>query len=449
MKKLSVITAFFCCVMLFAFPLATKADAAETVYIKSETAVLIDADTGTVLYNKNMNRQMYPASITKIMTAMLALELADVNEVMTASHNAVYSLPYNTSHIALAEGEQLTLENALYALGIESANDAANVIAEHIGGTTEEFAKLMTQKAYSLGAVNTNFTNPHGLPEDTHYTTAYDMALITAAAIKTEGFNSYFSTNRYDMPTTNMRDVVRQFWNANYYINGYEECEGLLMSKTGWTEEAQHTLVTAAKRGDMTLIAVVMSSTHKGDKFDDTTALLDYGFENYTTIEVDGDTVKNGIPLTLAASNGTNVTVETKDILAGSITATVPVGKTAQDITVKTGSAMLNEAQDFATVEVELFYTLDGSSYSCGKGEVSLLLTEEPQEKGFDLAAFAQKALLAVLVIFLWFVIGLLAFIALKQVIILENRRRIRKRKQAQLRAKRQKELLEKTVYRK
>lgn len=446
MKKISVILTIVLCFAILPFNI--QADAAQNVYLKSETAVLMDADTGAVLLDKNMNRQMHPASITKIMTGMLALEMADVHELMTASHNAVYSLPFNTSHIALAEGEQLTLEHAMYALGIESANDAANVIAEHIGTTVENFAALMTQKARSLGAVNTNFTNPHGLPDDNHYTTAYDMALITAAAIKTDEFNKYFSTNRHDMPQTNMRDVERQFWNANYYINGYEECAGLIMSKTGWTEEAKHTMVTVAQRDGRTLIAVVMSSTHKGDKYDDTTALLDYGFENFFNTQLDADFVKNSTPLTLMFSDGVPRNISRDDILPDSCLVTLPKDKTAADVTFKAEQAQLNEAQDFATVKVEARYTDNGSSYYCGDTTVSLLLVKE-EEKGFDFAGLVQKIVLIVLSVILWGIIALLVFIALKQLVIIENRRRNRKKRQAQLRAKRQKELQDKTVYRK
>ena len=448
MKKIAVFLSLLFALVMFAPFGQLSAQAAGTVYIKSETAVLIDADTGTVLYNKNMNRQMHPASITKIMTGMLALEMADTKELMTTSRNAVYSLPYNTSHIALDQGEQITLEQAMYALARESANDAANVIAEHIGGTTENFAQLMTQKARSLGAVNTNFTNAHGLPDNNHYTTAYDMALITQAAIKNDDFNRYFSANRYDMAQTNIRDVVRQFWNANYYINGYEECKGLVMSKTGWTEEAKHTMVTAAERDGVTLIAVVMSSTHKGDKFDDTTALLDYGFKNFDKVTLSADFVKENMPLDLVATDGSEVTVNRKDYLTDKIEIILPTNKTENDVVIKAGSVKLNEAKDFGTISVEIYYKDNGSSYICGKGEVSALFVME-EEKSFDFSALIQKVVLIILIVILWVIIALLVFVALKQVIILENRRRIRKRKAAQVKANSLKTQDGKTVYRK
>ena len=448
MKK----TAIFLSLVMFITGFCINASAAPADgvgYLASETAVLIDADTGTVLYDKNMNRKMHPASITKIMTGMLALELCDTDEVMTASHNAVYSLPYNTSHIALNEGEQITLEQGLYALGIESANDAANVIAEHIGGTTEAFATVMTQKARQLGANNTNFTNPHGLPDDNHYTTAYDMALIAAAAVKTEGFNKYFSAARYDIPPTNLRDVQRQFWNANYFLNGYEECEGILMSKTGWTTEAQHTLVTAAERDGLTLIAVVMYSTGKSGKYDDTLALFDYGFANYQKLKLSANEVREKLSGEITLSDGRAVAVPAESILNGAAEIVAPSGTKTEDISVSVGMGALNGAGDIATTEVTFMYSSNGAKIPCGKQVVTILLATAEEEKGFDIMAFAAKAGFVILNIFLWGIIAILSYIALKQVVILENRRRIRKRKREQLGAKRQNEQQKRTVYRK
>lgn len=448
MKKLAVFLALLFCISCIPFALPATAKADGSVYIKSETAVLIDAETGAVLYDKNMNRQMYPASITKVMTGMLALEMASADRVLTTSHDAVYSLPYNTSHIALDENEQLTLEQAMYALGIESANDAANVIAENLAGSTQAFAQLMTQKAHDLGAVNTNFVNPHGLPDPNHYTTAYDMALIAAEAIKNENFNRYFSTNRYDMSTTNIRSEIRQFWNANYFINGYEHCEGLVMSKTGWTEEARHTLVTAATRGDTTLVAVVMYSTAKGDKFDDTLALFDYGFNGYTTLQVTSDYLQSQMPAKLECDDG-QISAQQDSFMTQTQLVTVPVGVAQKDIAVKVSAAEVDASGSMATATATLYYSKDGEQVECGSQTVTLIL-QQPPEKKFDLASFALKVFLWLVIIFLVLVVLLLVFVALKQVVIIENRRRIRKRRmEHRALAKSQKNDTEKTVYRK
>ena len=437
MKKISVLLSILIAAGAFFIP-GLKVQAASP-YITSQTAVVIEAETGTVLYDKNMNRQMYPASITKIMTAMLALENCDTDEVMTTSHNAVYSLPYNTSHIALFENEHITVEQALYALGIESANDAANVIAEHISGTNEEFGKLMTQRAREIGAVSTSFTNPHGLPENSHYTTAYDMALITAEALKLDGFAEYFSTNRYDMPPTNERDVTRQFWNANYFINGYEHCDGLIMSKTGWTEEARHTLVTAAERDGVTLIAVVMYSEKQGQKYDDTIALLDYCFDSFTTAQVTKDDMLDDIPDSITFADASIASVEKDNWLVENFSVVLPKNQTAEDLSFEFSYGILNEDKTLAAVTVDVCYTMDGEKYKCGQQELSVIVNSDKIKADRSKTINAVKRVgLTVFNILLWVLVVWFAFVALRQLVIIENRRRNKKRRR-ELMAKRQK----------
>ena len=428
MKKTAFLLSIFIAASAFFIP-DFKVQAASP-YIVSETAVVIEAETGTVLYNKNMNRQMHPASITKLMTAMLAIENCDADEVMTTSHNAVYSLPFNTSHIALFENEQITVEQALYALGIESANDAANVIAEHISGTNEEFGRLMTERARKAGAKNTNFTNPHGLPENDHYTTAYDMAVITAEALENEGFAKYFSTNRFDMGPTNEREETRQFWNANWFINGYEPCEGLVMSKTGWTEEARHTLVTAAERNGMTLVAVVMYSEKQGDKYDDTLALLNWCFDRYTTIQVTKDDMAEDIPSKLIFADSSTAQVEKDSFFVENFRAVVPKGQEASDLDFEFGYGTLNGARTLAAVTVEAFFEADGEKQLCGQQDVSVIVNSDKIKADRSKTVNAVKRVgLTVFNILLWGLVVWCVFIALRQVVIMENRRRNRKRR--------------------
>lgn len=259
----------------------------EPPQLASETAVLIDADSGQVLFEKDMNEKMYPASITKIMTAILALEKGKLDDVITMSYDAVFSIPRDTSHIALDKDEQITLENAMYAMAMESANDASNGIAEYIGGSQAEFAQMMTQRAKEIGAVNTNFTNAHGLPDDDHYTTAYDMALITREAIKQSDFVKIFGCLLYEMPPTNRQPKERTFRSRHYMLYDSYKYDGAIAGKNGWTEEAKHTLVTVAQRNGRTLIAVVLKSSGKDDKFDDTTKLFDYGFDSFREVTIE------------------------------------------------------------------------------------------------------------------------------------------------------------------
>lgn len=152
--------------------------------IESDAAICMDGNTGAVLYGKNIEKQEYPASITKIMTVLLALENGNLDDTVTFSENAVYSIEYGSAHLGLTEGEELTLEQCLYGIMLASANEISNAVAEHIGGSVEKFADMMNQKAEELGCVNTHFVNPNGLHDDNHYTCAYDMALITQAAMK-------------------------------------------------------------------------------------------------------------------------------------------------------------------------------------------------------------------------------------------------------------------------
>lgn len=256
----------------------------------SESAVLMDADSGQILYSKNMDEILYPASITKIMTGLLALERGELTDMITMSHDAVFTVERGSSHIALDEGEQISLQNALYALAIASANDAANGIAEHIGGTIEHFAELMNQRAKEAGALNTHFSNANGLPDPNHVTTARDMAYITRAAVNTPGWTTYFSAPRYEIPPTNLMSEVRAMYSYNSFLNGERHLDGVIACKTGYTNEAFHTLVTVVRRNGRTLIAVVMKSSLKSAKWDDTENLIEYGFSQFRPIDVQPDT---------------------------------------------------------------------------------------------------------------------------------------------------------------
>ena len=267
------------CVLLVLTSVPTKAE--ETLQLASQAAVLIDADTGVVLYEKNMNEQLYPASITKLMTALLAMEALEPEQVLTVSQTAVNAVPRTSSHIGLLAGERLTVDQALYAIGMESANDAANVLAEAVSGSLEAFAEKMNEKARELGALNTHFTNANGLPDSGHVTTAYDMALITAAALKQEGLATYFSTVNYTLSATNLSSA-RSFANKDRLLPGGQYYyDGVLLAKTGWTSSAQGTFAAAVRKGQTTLVAITLKSPLLEDKYKDTHKLLDYGFSHY------------------------------------------------------------------------------------------------------------------------------------------------------------------------
>lgn len=265
--------------------------------LKSDSAILMDAETGQVLFEKNMNRKEYPASITKVMTGMLALERSNLSDTITMTKEAVFSVERDSSHIALDVGEQLLMKYALYALAIESANDAANGIGVYVSGSLEEFANLMNKRAKELGALNTHFVTTNGLNNINHYTTAYDMALIMKQAIKTPHFLEFFNNKSFDIPPTNMQNKIRYLHNKNSLLTGRLKYEGLIASKTGWTSEAKHTLVTAARRGNRVLIVVSLNSPKQGDKYEDTMKLFDYGFNEFKEVSINTSQLLKALPL--------------------------------------------------------------------------------------------------------------------------------------------------------
>ena len=252
--------------------------------VDSKSAVVMEASTGTILYEKNPNKAYYPASITKIMTAMLAIEYGNLSDTITFSEGAVYNT--EGSSILRDVGEQLSLKDCLYALMLESANDCAYAIAEYIAGDIESFADMMNEKAEELGCKNTHFTNPHGLPDDDHYTCARDMALISQAAYENEVFRALCGTKEYILPATNMHDELvmhnhhQMLYPLKTWAYLYDYCVG---GKTGYTTVANNTLVTFAEKDGMTLICVVMNSVTPAHYLD-TTKLFDYYFDNYKQV---------------------------------------------------------------------------------------------------------------------------------------------------------------------
>ena len=275
--------------VLFFIPAA--AWAAPTV--SAEAAILMDADTGQIIYTKNIHTKLYPASITKILTAALALENLEVDEVVTVSHDAVFTLPVGTSHIALDENEQITVNELLYALMLPSANDAANVLAEQVAGTQETFAALMTAKAGEIGAQNSNFCNAHGLPDENHYTTAYDMAQITAYALTKPGFLTYSGTSRHQIQPTNKQEEIRYLASQHDMVNDTSlakwplEQGTVISGKTGWTRASQSTMVTVAENQGTRLICVVLNCSNNNNRCLDTQNLFNYGFNLFNKMTLD------------------------------------------------------------------------------------------------------------------------------------------------------------------
>lgn len=259
----------------------------DSLELHAETAILMDAATGEILYEKNAEQKMYPASITKLMTILLALEYGALTDEITFSHDAIYSIEPGSAHIAIQEGETLTLEQVLRAIILRSANEAANGIAEYVDQSVEAFAQHMTERAKELGCKNTNFVNANGLHAENHYTTAYDMALIAKELLTHEEYCNMMSETYYEIPPTNKQTETRYLHGQHQMLNQnsiyyYEYAIG---GKTGYTSEALNTLVTYAKKGDTLLIAVVMKC-NGAEHYTDTAALFDYGFAHFETVKL-------------------------------------------------------------------------------------------------------------------------------------------------------------------
>lgn len=251
----------------------------------ADAAIVIDAATGQILYEKNAQERKYPASITKILTIAIALEQGiDFNKTIEMSENSVWGVDRDSSLIGLDVGERVTLGDLVYATMVKSDNSCAYALAEYIAGDVESFAQLMNEKAAELGCEHTHFVTPNGLPDEDHYTTAYDMALITQYALQNETFRQVAGTLSYTVPATNLSDETRPLWNGNKMINPsepyyYEYCEG---GKTGYTMASNNTLVTYAKKDGLELICVILDCDGAQYAYTDSRALYNYCYNNYT-----------------------------------------------------------------------------------------------------------------------------------------------------------------------
>jgi len=313
-------TLFF--VLFFVLVLPFGAALAAPPQIAGEAGVVMDARNGQVLYQKNGDLKLYPASTTKILTGIIALEKAELDDTVIVSKNAVR---VEGTAIGLQKGEKIKLEALLYALLLNSANDAAVAIAEHVGGSVSNFAGMMNEKAEELGAANSHFVNPHGLTDPRHKTTARDLAVIARYAMKNKKFREIVATLNKEIKRGVPADKKPQTWlyNHNRLLGRYDGAIGV---KTGYTTAAKLCIVGAARRDNRELIAVVLKSDTPNSLYSDVAALLDYGFEQFESKVL----VEEGKIVTrLEVPHGTKgVLVEA----ANSFTYNIPVGD-AEDVT--------------------------------------------------------------------------------------------------------------------
>ena len=268
------------------------ADYTEIFNTLPNSAMLIDLNSGVTLFEWDSYEQNYPASLTKIMTCWLALEHGNLNDILTVSETALQNLHESGSTSGLQQGEQMRLEDMLYCMMLESANESCNVIAEYISGDVANFVELMNQTAAELGCIGTHFANPHGLHDENHYTTAYDISLIVRAALQNKDFVRISSAASYDLPATNLQEgrtlsttnkLLVDSIGSGYY---YSKASGI---KTGFTTPAQCCLVSTADDGNLKLLCIIMGAPLVQDEhenwvyrnFPEAINLFEFGFNHY------------------------------------------------------------------------------------------------------------------------------------------------------------------------
>ena len=366
-----ILSIFLCLALILGFvPGETAYAAAEwpsDISISADGGILMDINSGAVLFEKNSHEPYYPASITKILTALIVIENCGLDETVTFSNTAVNTLEPNSSILGARAGDTLSVRDCLYALLLQSANEVANALAEHCAGSMDAFAEMMNEKAAELGCTDSHFANPSGLNDPDHYVSAYDMALIAKAAFSNPTFVEVDSTTYYDVPAGKLKQYP-DGW--RYYAhhrmlrrNDSLYYEGVIGGKTGYTSLAGNTLVTCAERDGMKLVAVVLNGhqTH----YSDTKALFDYGFKNFKSVPVaDQDSTYSKVADDLTISgifsgSATRLTVNKNSAV------TLPADGSFSDVTSTLDYDLTDDVPDGAIARIDYQYgdKLVGQAY--------------------------------------------------------------------------------------
>lgn len=300
--------------------------------VMAETAIVMDMDTEEILYAKGIDEKRAPASTTKILTAMLAIEKVPFETQITFT-DEVNNIEAGSTHIGIKPGETLTMKDCAYAILLASANEVSSGVAEYIGTTVPAFVDMMNQRAKELGCTNTHFVNANGLYDENHYTTARDLAIIAKAAFQNETFREVVKTPYYIVPKTNITDEER--WLNNHHkmiLQGSEYYEGCLGGKTGYTEKAGNTLVTYAERNGRKLVCALLADVNVVAQYTDTKALLDYGFDSFQRLDT------TAVSLSPAKSDKLGKQLEEKGLLSTALeTTSIGVPKElTEELTYKT-----------------------------------------------------------------------------------------------------------------
>lgn len=360
-KKLYVLLIILILILLN--PIITFANTEEPD-LTAKAAILIDNRTKKVIYSKNADEKMYPASTTKILTAILAIEYCDLDDVVTASYDAITSIPagYETANIQI--GEELTVEQLIQLLLVHSANDAANVLAEYVGGSVDSFSAIMNTKANELGLTNSHFTNAYGKHDDNHYTTARDLSTILQYCLKNDSFRKLAGSASCAIPATN-KYGARSYSSTNQLlISGSKYYyQYLTVGKTGFTSQAKGCLVSAAYKNDLELICVVLGcNTSTPNRFTDTKDLYEYGYNNYS---VENIAHQNDVATQIKISNGSKDTKHLDLLISEDIPALIKNSETNNEFIPEiTLNEKISAPIEEGTILGKIKYTIDGVEYT-------------------------------------------------------------------------------------
>ncbi len=331
----------------------------------SEAGILIDSKTGKVLYGKNENVKMFPASTTKILTAIITIENCNLSDKVTASREAIISIPPGYSNAEIQPNDTISVQDLLNVFLIHSANEAGYILAEHISGSIENFANLMNEKAKEIGCTNTHFTNPSGIHNENHYSTAYDMSLIAQYCMKNETFRKIVSTPYITFSPSEGKQL--KFYNTNDLIINtskyyYKYAIGI---KTGYTSQAKNCLISASSKDGLELIAVILGAAHSEEvsstRYVDTINLFNYGFDNYKSTEI---LARNSVIKNVEVENATKDTKDLSLLAKDTISVLVPkninIDILEPSIEINNLSAPISEG----AVVGKITYNINGENYS-------------------------------------------------------------------------------------
>ncbi len=405
------------------------------------SAILIDAETGTILYEKNSHEKMYPASTTKLMTCVLAMEKEDanLNDMVDFSWDAVMTIPRDSSNMGMDAGEKMTLEECLYGILVVSANETANAVAEYVAGDIPTFVEMMNNRALDLGCTDTHFVNPHGYYHEDHYTSAYDLAQIARVFFKSELLSKISRTPRYHWYATEYQPDDFILASTNYFFRGKKECEGLVGSKTGFTDESRNTLVSCAERNGMKLICVIMRE-ETPYQYDDTNLLFDYGFSNFEKVRVCDYETKYTVTDESFFHSDSDVFGDSSPILSMDNASTIILPKTVSFEDLHSSIAMTEDSDKIATVtydyngvylgEAGIYYSKSNDTeFVFDEATPELLNSDDDKEDKKTTYINVYHILIVVAVIIGLFVIYVLAKSILSNYSFVRRRRPKRKRR--------------------